>query len=81
MLILTYYWLGVVHALLEVTIFEFGPVAKWINKRLKTSFRKLGLDYEDYEEEVTSKSVMSYALLWPIYVLCILVLITIGKDD
>ena len=77
--LLTYYWIGIINCIAQLTIFEYGPIARWLEKRLKVAFKKLGLDRT--ERELENGDILVCVFLWPIYMMAEIIFIIIGKED
>lgn len=79
--LLIYYWIGIINCIAQLTIFEYGPIAKWLEKRLRVAFKKLGLDAYRKERDLENGDILTCVFLWPIYIMAEIIFIIVGKED
>ena len=79
--LLIYYWIGIINCILQLTIFEYGPIAKWLSKRLTIAFKKLGLNTYKEDMDLETSDILFCVFLWPIYMMAEIIFIIVGKED
>ena len=77
--LLIYYWIGIFNCIVQLTIFEYGPIAKWLETRLDIAYKKLGLSQADRDLE--NGDILMCVFLWPIYLMFEIICIIVGKED